>query len=247
MGSHRHAWEDLGAVDACWAVCSQEHGKHGRWDPDALLATGELEVDRVLRRAQDLGLTPSGGAALDFGCGVGRLTSALARRFDLVTAVDVSQSMLDKARTINRDVSNIEWRLNDRPDLSAIDDASVDLVYTNVVLQHLPSADLALAYIAEFFRVTRTDGAVIFQVPSRIDLRHRMQPRRRLYTALRALRVSPKVLYGRLGLMPMRMQAVPQSAVERTIAAHGGELLAADLDDVGHAHVQSVIYFARVR
>ena len=209
------------------------------------MATGEEEVAKVMMRAAELGLAVEQGSALDFGCGVGRLTRALAKRHENVSGVDVSQVMLDEARKLNAELGNVQWLLNDRPDLSLFDDASFELVYTNVVLQHLPTAEAALAYIREFFRVTRPGGTVIFQLPTHIALKQRLQPRRRAYAILRTLRIPKTVLYARLGLMPMRMQAVEQARVEAVIQSSGGTLLAADPDDVGHAHVQSARYFCR--
>ena len=48
------------------------------WDPDEFFAYGRAEIDDVLVRLADLGLRRGNRRALDFGCGVGRLTQALA-------------------------------------------------------------------------------------------------------------------------------------------------------------------------
>ncbi|RCV47080.1 methyltransferase domain-containing protein, partial [Marinitenerispora sediminis] len=60
----------------------------------------------------------------------------------------------------------IEFRLHDAPDLGAFEDASFDLVYTDLVLQHLPPA-LARGYLAEFTRVVRPGGALVVGAPDR--------------------------------------------------------------------------------
>ena len=57
----------------------------------------------MFRQLEDLGVTVSRGRALDFGCGAGRLTRALAARFESVVGVDVADAMLDKARALNAD------------------------------------------------------------------------------------------------------------------------------------------------
>jgi len=47
---------------------------------------------------ESLGVEPSGGRALDFGCGLGRLTQPLAERFDEAVGVDIAASMIEGAR-----------------------------------------------------------------------------------------------------------------------------------------------------
>jgi hypothetical protein len=76
----------------------------------------------------------------------------------------------------------------------------------------------------------------VFQLPSRIDLLHRLQPRRRLYGLLRGLGMSERVLLGPLKLTPMAMRAMPPGQVARLVETLGGRLLRAehpsDLDQV---------------
>lgn len=48
--------------------------------------------------AATLGHPRERGVALDFGCGVGRLTRALAAFFDRATGVDISSSMIEEAK-----------------------------------------------------------------------------------------------------------------------------------------------------
>ncbi|MFC7744192.1 methyltransferase domain-containing protein [Nocardiopsis composta] len=58
------------------------------------------------------------------------------------------------------------FHLNEAPDLSAFPDDSFDLVYTDLVLQHLPP-ELAAGYLREFTRVARPGGAMVLGVPAR--------------------------------------------------------------------------------
>src|SRR4051812_46865197 len=89
------------------------------------------------------------GRALDFGCGVGRLTQALARHFTHVTGIDISEQMLDLARQYNRHGERVEYALNTRPDLSQWPDHTFDFVYSIITLQHMEPV-YARRYIAEF-------------------------------------------------------------------------------------------------
>ncbi len=103
---------------------------------------------------------------LDFGCGPGRLTQALATRFDEVTGVDVAPAMIERARSYaGASGSRCRFEVNARPDLSMFADRTFDLVYSNLVLQHIPP-ELSRGYIAEFVRVLKPGGIAVFQVPS---------------------------------------------------------------------------------
>src|SRR5437763_17107780 len=59
-------------------------------------ATGAEELAGLFGR---LGADPHGGRCVEVGCGPGRMTGALAERFDEVVALDVSPAMLDHARS----------------------------------------------------------------------------------------------------------------------------------------------------
>src|SRR5687767_8439812 len=74
-------WDELAELDPYWAICTAPDKRFGRWDREEFFATGEREVAEVLATAAELGLPRRHGAALDFGCGLGRLTRALAGRF----------------------------------------------------------------------------------------------------------------------------------------------------------------------
>lgn len=160
-------WNTLGDKDPLWAVLT-EPGKSGRrWDPEQFLATGRIEIAELMTTLDGLDLTAARGAALDFGCGAGRLTQGLVDAgFEHVTGVDISQPMLSRAQELNRHGDRCTFLHNDAPTLPAMVTDSVDLVYCCRVLQHLPPP-LAHGYLAEFFRVTRPGGVVVFQMPAR--------------------------------------------------------------------------------
>lgn len=223
-------WNELAEEDALWAVLA-EPGKHGgRWDVDEFLATGEREVAGVLETASGLALPREHGRALDFGCGVGRLTRALATRFDHCVGVDISSEMVERARKLNADRENCEFVVNVAADLSRFEDASFDFVYSSKVLQHLPSGKLARDYVSEFVRVVKPGGLVVFQLWTHIPLRNRLQPRRRAYGLLRALRLPQRTL-NRLGLTPMgRGIAVPEAEMRAAIGRAGGEVVHTEPD-----------------
>ena len=50
--------------------------------------------------------------AQGFGCGVGRLTRALADHFERVVGIDVAPSMIAQARAMNREYARCNFRVN---------------------------------------------------------------------------------------------------------------------------------------
>ena len=224
-------WDDLGRVDPLWATLSDPSRRDHGWTLDEFFDTAEGEVSAVLRTARELGRPRSPKRALDFGCGVGRVTRALAIRFDECWGIDISEVMIEEAKRLNSDLRNCHFATNVEPTLRSFPSGSFDLVYSMIVLQHQPSAQVALRYVDEFLRVASPDGLIVFQLPSSIPVANRLQPRRRAYSLLRSLRVSPNFLIGRLRLHPIRVIAISEEVVERRVDDGGGRILLARQDD----------------
>jgi SAM-dependent methyltransferase len=222
---HRLDWERLAADDPLWAVLTQPGRRGGRWDPDEFLATGEVEVAAMLDVAGALGLPTRRERALDFGCGAGRLTRALARRLGEAVGVDIAEGMVEAARRLNADIDNATFVVNARPDLGVFAADCFDLVYSNIVLQHLPGRSHVAAYVGEFLRVAREDGLVVFGVPDAIAAPYRWQLSRRAYAALRGVGVSEDWLLSRTPLTPMRMTVMPEAAVRSACTAADATIL----------------------
>ena len=111
-----------------------------------------------------LGADPRGGRCVEVGCGPGRMTGALAERFDEVLALDVSPAMLDQARA-NVTAPNVRFAAVSGERLDGVDDASADALVCYLVLQHLPSRRVVESYLDEFARVLAPAGAAFVQVP----------------------------------------------------------------------------------
>jgi SAM-dependent methyltransferase len=235
LKQHRQSWEDLGRVDPMWGVLNDRLRRHRRWDPAEFFATGEQDIAALMKSAEELGLPRERKVVLDFGCGVGRLTQSLASRFEAYIGVDISESMLEEARTWNRDCTHCRFVLNTTADLRPFESASVDLIYTRYVLQHLPSTELVLSYVSEFVRILRPDGLLVFQLPSRIPPLHRIQPRARLYRLLRRLGIRERFLLDTLELTPISMRTVPEPKIVRFIRESGAKVVRVEhTSDLGH-------------
>jgi SAM-dependent methyltransferase len=219
LGRHRRDWEDLATSDPLWAVSGKR-----RTTVEDFLGTGETEVDAVLRESDRLGLPARHERALDFGCGFGRITRELAKRFEWCDAVDISEGMLQRARELSREAPNCSFILNDQPGLELFPAEHFDFVYSSFVLQHMPSRSVAARYIRELLRVTRPDGLVVFQMPAHLPVRNRAQLRRRAYGLLRRLGVSRTALR-RLRLHPVRMIALSRPEIESIVDDCGGSVI----------------------
>ncbi len=234
----RHDWTRLGQADPLWAVCVDRAKQGGRWDIGEFLASGRAEIAAAIADLDRLGLCARRDEALDFGCGVGRLTAALAVHFGSVTGVDISPSMLGHARDLHAADPRCRFVQNDRLDLQAFPSGSFDLVYSSLVLQHMPTA-LAGGYLAEFARVLRPGGAIVILVPET----HLRTLRGRVYTYAphRLIGLVQRRVYGYPA--PMRMHTLPGSRVRRLIEPHGARLVASIPKEAYGGHWRMTAHF----
>jgi len=222
-------WDELARTDAMFAILSDGSKNGGRWSADEFFETGRQDFAATMSRAESWSLPMSRKRALDFGCGVGRVTQAVAESFETSVGVDVSAEMVAQARTYAIGNDQCEFIHNVDPDLRAFADAEFDLVYCNVVLQHLGRRRLAKSFIAEFCRVLSPGGLLVFQVPHSLPLRSRFQMRRRLHRLLRAVRVGPDMLAS-AGMYPISMLSVSETDVDAIVTSAGHDLVQLDVD-----------------
>lgn len=222
----RRVWQSLGRDDPLWAVLSHADKRGGRWDAAEFLATGKLEIDNQLAALAADGHPRGHDLALDFGCGAGRLTRALAAHFVHALGIDVSASMIAAASALNADIGNVEFRENASPRLQGVADASVDFVFSHIVLQHIPPA-LAGGYVEEFFRVLAPGGVAAFQFVDGTD----DSLRGRLFglASNRWLNPLRRLLWRRRDVF--EMHALPERELRTRLARHPHLRLAHAFDD----------------
>ncbi len=173
----QRSWNELATRDAMWAVLTGPLAAGREWDQQTFFRTGVEEIADVLARVGTAGAAPGRSRALDFGCGVGRLTQALAGEFEQVDGVDIAPAMIEQARSLNRFGDRCRFHLNEADDLSLFPLGHFDFVYSSITLQHMPP-QYSRRYIAEFFRVARPGGVVVFQLPAEPVAIHPPQTRR---------------------------------------------------------------------
>lgn len=160
-------WEGFAQVDPLWAICVDSQRQGNKWTKEDFFETGKTEIGKLMTYLQSLGLPLDRGAtALDFGCGVGRLTRALAQYFPECWGVDISPTMVRLAQEFNKDRGVCHFLLNESDDLSRFPDEKFGFIYTSIVLQHIRRKYVE-RYLAELIRVLKAGSIFVFQVPER--------------------------------------------------------------------------------
>jgi SAM-dependent methyltransferase len=151
-------WDERARLDAKGFI------GRGYADSDATFwASGEPDLTGLI--LNDLVLDPH-GTALEIGCGVGRLLRPLAARAKRVIGVDIAANMVAEGRRSLADLPNVEFLLT-QGKFNAIADASLDLVYSFAVFQHIPSKRVIRTYLAEAARTLQGGGVLKIQVDGR--------------------------------------------------------------------------------
>jgi SAM-dependent methyltransferase len=207
----------------------REAGMRTTWDAAAASEHVELYVgDRARGREElegflgRLGADPRGGVCVELGCGFGRMTAALAERFDRVLALDVSPAMLDQAREAV-EAENVEFRPISGERLDSLDDGVADVVVCYLVLQHVPRRRIVLALLREIGRVLRSGGEAFVQLPV-------LDGRARPWRLLRSLAVpfTSRVSRRPTGQAAYRGFRLTDAELSRGLADAGLRVLARD-------------------
>ncbi|MEA3189275.1 MAG: hypothetical protein QOD99_3105, partial [Chthoniobacter sp.] len=161
-------WENHAKEDPLWAILTGPDKVGRKWNLTEFLQTGVYEIDSLFETLVLHEIEFDFAAALDFGCGVGRLSQALSRKFQRVSGVDISPTMIETAERLNQYKDNCRYFLNARRDLQLFQDETFSFIYSNIVLQHI-APNLIKQYLAEFSRVLKPHGLLVFHLPSRFN------------------------------------------------------------------------------
>ncbi len=164
-------WARLGQEAPHWSVLTQDQFRPERIAETraAFYATGERDRALVRDMLARHGLSPAAlPRVVEYGCGVGRATIALAEDFREVIACDISPSHLALGRRAASEAgrSNIGWFQStvERP----MPGGRYDLWYSRLVLQHNPPPIIAWLLAMAFARLA-PGGVAMFQVPTHRD------------------------------------------------------------------------------
>lgn len=209
----RH-WDSLSRQDPLGAILARSKNENVAWDVERFFQSGVFEIDQMIRYAESFQPLVEKHFALDFGCGVGRLTEALASHFDRVCGVDISPAMIEHARTYQRS-SRSQYLVNETGDLRQFAEGQFDFVYSSITLQHMPP-HFARRYMVEFLRVLDPNGLLLFQLPSRLkgDFARVRSLAHQLFDPMLDS-IKPRVV----------MRGILKQEVVELLTAHSGEVL----------------------
>lgn len=145
---HLSEWEKRAKRPGYQAVMST------RWTPE--------ECERGTEKLKEVTFSFLGNLSavtiVDIGCGIGRFSGELARKGKKVYAVDISHSMLRRAKEAIT-VGNVYFLLASALELPLRENIA-DLTFGVTVLEHLVDDELFRATIEEIKRITHLDGTI---------------------------------------------------------------------------------------
>ena len=138
--SSDNAWRRWGETDPYYGVLADARFRRDAIadHKDAFWSSGDVYLREQLHCAELHCGAVVRGRALDFGCGVGRLSIPMARQFEEVVALDVAPAMIEEARrnAVEAGVANLDIQMSD--DMLSAAPGRFDLVMSCMVLQHIP-------------------------------------------------------------------------------------------------------------
>nr|WP_253201260.1 class I SAM-dependent methyltransferase [Sphingomonas quercus] len=164
-------WTGFGERDPHWSVLVNDKFlmPNVRAHEDEFYATGIPDVAQLLAMIGRNRPSAQLARALDFGCGVGRLSLALAPHVGHVLGLDISAPHLvwARERSSKAGISNVTFDT-----ISTVNDISryngQDLIISMIVLQHNPPPVMA-TILLQLLGLLTPGGLAIFQVPTFLE------------------------------------------------------------------------------
>jgi len=142
MGNTDREWEAFGKSDPYFGVIADARFRALATDSavrDEFFSLGEKHVEHflsIIKEHLDPSFAPH--RALDFGCGVGRITIPLALHVEQVVALDISDSMLKEAKRNCEQAGVQNVTLVKSDDRLTRLSGSFDFLHSFIVFQHIP-------------------------------------------------------------------------------------------------------------
>lgn len=160
------SWQQFGRTDPYYGVLSADQFRIKNLNAESLrlfFDSGEQHIEGVLQSARHVSPGMSFNAALDFGCGAGRLVLPLARRFQRVAGVDISSAYIAEAKKNckQQGFENVEFTET----ISVLQDRNrtFDFIHSCIVFQHIPWR-LGQEIIEQLFRLLNPYGVMAIGV-----------------------------------------------------------------------------------
>lgn len=159
-------WEKLGRDEPHWSVLTWERYKQAniRNFVEEFYASGKPDAERLYCAIERCGLSMAAfKSCLELGCGLGRVTYWLAKRFETVVAIDISKAHLAGAAEHIKSEKVTFLHLASLADMKSL--PKVDVIFSVIVLQHNPPPVIA-ALLQALLAALNPGGVAFFQVPT---------------------------------------------------------------------------------
>jgi SAM-dependent methyltransferase len=173
----RADWNQRASEDAYYYVA---FGRREQDDEEFFSTASDIVKDL----ARDLKRLHGRDAALEIGCGPGRLMRPLAQYFAEIHGVDVSDEMIKLATERLRNTPNAHPHVASGSDLSQFPDGKFDFVYSYAVFQHIPTREVVFNYLREARRVLKPGGILRCQMNG-------LPPQAKQYDTWSGVRIAP--------------------------------------------------------
>jgi SAM-dependent methyltransferase len=161
-----NTWEEKARENPLYAVMTMsemENAGAEDFSPEHLrlfFEKGQKLADKLVMPS--LKLAPTGGMVIEYGCGAGRILSALVARGIPCAGIDISPTMLEHCRDL---VPGIEQLVClDAQGRVALPDEYARVVYSYAVVQHIDKLSAYEKAVAEMCRLLRPQGRLVLQV-----------------------------------------------------------------------------------
>lgn len=223
--TERH-WRALGKGNPLLAILTYKDKRHHGWKESEFFETGKREVENVFKHVKDLGLEFLNDRALDFGCGVGRLTQAISPNFKETHGVDISEPMITLANKYNEFGERCKYHLNTDNDMKIFTDNYFDFILSKITLQHMEPR-YAKNYIKEFVRILKPGGVLFFQLPTEPVEKTPKQTRTKAFFKKSIPKPALNFYYNfkRLYNPVIEMHGTPESEVVKFLVENGGKIV----------------------
>jgi len=156
-------WNLWGIKDPYFGVLSDKKYHINSIDlhKEEFYRSGEFDIDRFLTKYNQFFGNITYKSSLDFGSGVGRLSFAMAKKFESVTGLDISTGMIEEAKKNagNLKINNVTFKLPSEEN----SEIQYDFINSYIVLQHIPKK-IGLDIIDTLAKKVKPHGGIMIHV-----------------------------------------------------------------------------------
>jgi cyclopropane fatty-acyl-phospholipid synthase-like methyltransferase len=125
-----------------------------------ILRTGQSDLDRAISIT---GMAcGKDRTVIEVGCGVGRVTAALAQHFGCVIGIDVADKFIDEARRMNSN-SHVTFEVSDGSRICPATVRKCDTIFSYEVFYYV-DPDLLLTYFRDAYELLDSNGQFVFHL-----------------------------------------------------------------------------------